>query len=314
MYTQPFSQLKKTDADIAGGKGASLGEMTQAGIPVPPGFVVLASTFSEFLQQNNLNTRITQAIQEVNYEDTQALEELSRALEKDILAAQMPEALEQELLEHFDMLEAKTVAVRSSATAEDSSEASWAGELNTYLHVSREDVAQHVKQCWASLYTPRALFYRHEKGMLEIDVAVAVVIQKMVHSEVSGVCFTVHPVTQNYDHMVIEAGFGLGEAIVGGMITPDTFVIDMSAEPKIIERYISEQSMMIVQSAEGTQEADVPQEKREQQKLADEYILKLAKLCKQIETHYGSPQDIEWAYESSTLYITQSRPITTLSQ
>jgi pyruvate,water dikinase len=207
--------------------------------------------------------------------------------------------------------------------------------LESYLNTTKDTLLENVKNCWASLFTPRAIFYRFEKKLHLEAVSVAVVVQKMVESEVSGICFTVHPVTEDKDQMVIEAGWGLGEAIVGGIITPDTFVIDKSVvqSPKskvqspITDKYISEQAIMIVRSPEGTQEKSVPEEKREKQKISDEKLVELAKICLGIEKHYGFPCDIEWAAaaegsrnqksnlkdQNLRLYIVQSRPITTLS-
>ncbi|MBU1921693.1 PEP/pyruvate-binding domain-containing protein, partial [Patescibacteria group bacterium] len=168
-----------------------------------------------------------------------------------------------------------------------------------------------VKKCWSSLFTPRAIFYRYEKNLHERHVSVAVVVQEMVQSEVSGICFTVHPVTEDYEQMVIEAGYGLGEAIVGGMITPDTYVINKT-DWVILDANISKQEMMITRTDKGAEEAKVPEDKQEKQKFSNERIIELAKLCAHIEEHYGKPQDIEWAYQGGKLYITQSRPITTL--
>jgi len=204
------------------------------------------------------------------------------------------------------------VAVRSSATAEDSLSASWAGELESYLNVTKETLLDAVKKCWASLFTPRAIFYRFEKEMHKEHVAVAVIIQKMVQSEISGITFTVHPVTEDRNQIVIEAGYGLGEAIVGGMITPDTYVVNKK-ELIIEDRNISRQKIMIVRGAEGNKEEIVPLEKQELPKISDEQIIELSKICIAIENHYGFPCDIEWTLENGSFYIVQSRPITTLN-
>jgi len=309
--TETFSNLKKTDSAIAGGKGASLGEMTGAGIPVPPGFVVLADSFDKFLSDNGLHAEIEASLDKVDHKDINSVEGASEAIRSMILAADFSIEIKEEVLSQFKTLGAEFVAVRSSATAEDGSTASWAGELESYLNTTEKTLLKNIKKCWASLFTPRAIFYRIEKGLHKEKVSVAVVVQKMVQSEISGIAFTVHPVTENKNQMVIEAGFGLGEAIVGGMITPDNYVVNKS-ELKIEDIYISEQEMMIVRGTNGTKEESVSSEKREVQKLDDDRIIELAKICLIIEKHYGFPCDIEWAFENAKFYITQSRPITTL--
>lgn len=310
-HCKTFKQLRKTDVGIAGGKGASLGEMTNAGIPVPPGFVVLAPAFDRFLEESGLNVEIESILRKVKHTDVNAVDRASNEIRELILDEEMPTDIAKEIMKQFGALRAPAVAVRSSATAEDSSIASWAGELESYLNVKKPGVLDAVKECWSSLFTPRAIFYRFEKKLHKTGVSVAVVVQAMIQSETSGICFTVHPVTKDYGQMVIEAGWGLGEAIVGGKITPDTFVI-RSTDWAVLESMISEQTMMIVRSSKGTVEKTIPHAKANAQKLPTPVILKLAKLCKKIEAHYGKPQDIEWAYQNKKLYIVQSRPITTL--
>jgi len=187
-----------------------------------------------------------------------------------------------------------------------------AGELETYLYVTRSNLTEMVRKCWSSLFTPRAIFYRFEKKLDKSRVSVGVVIQKMVNSEIAGVAFTAHPVTNDRNQMVIEAGYGLGEAIVSGKITPDTYVVDKK-EKAILDINISEQKKMIVRAgAKGTKDVAVPKARQSKQKLTGKQIIELAKLCENIERHYRHPQDIEWALEKNKFYITQSRPITTL--
>jgi len=329
MFTKKLKELSKKDVPMAGGKGASLGEMTRAKIPVPPGFVVLASAFDKFLEENNLIGKIASQIKRINFKDIKSVEKISSLIRGLIYDAVMPKDLEKEILSEFSKLKTKYVAVRSSATAEDSSIASWAGELDTYLNTNKKTLIANIKKCWASLFGTRALFYAFEKKMITPNyqkkikdktlkkleefypVNVAVVIQKMVQSEVSGVCFTVHPVTKDRKQIVIEACYGLGEAIVGGRVSPDTYVIDKK-EWKILDKNISEQKTMIVKGGKGTKEVKVPPVKQRKQKLSDKQIITLAKICKRIEDHYKKPQDIEWAMEKEKLYILQSRAITTL--
>ncbi len=311
-YTLPLTKIDQKDIKFAGGKGASLGEMTQSGIPVPPGFVILAPTFDKFINLTGLKEKIDKVLLKVKPSNTNSVEKISKTIRGLIKAAHFPAAVAREVIQEFRKLKSEFVAVRSSATAEDSSSASWAGELETYLNVTKDNILDAVKKCWSSLFTPRAIFYRFEKKLDKQKVSVAVVVQKMVQSEISGISFTAHPVNQDRSQMVIEAGYGLGEAIVGGKITPDTYVID-KAKSNILDKYISQQQMMIVKKGKaGTQEVAVDLAKQEKQKLTDAQILALAKICQNIEKHYQYPQDIEWAHDGKDFYITQSRPITTL--
>ncbi|MBI2444169.1 MAG: hypothetical protein HYV42_02940 [Candidatus Magasanikbacteria bacterium] len=327
-----FPDLTKKDVAIAGGKGASLGELTRAGIPVPPGFVVLAAAWDRFLEETDLNAEIMARLKEVNPADTNSVDRASNVLRDAIHDRSLPADLGEEILAAFDELGSKKsgarndsaclVAVRSSATAEDSAVASWAGELETYLNTRRENVLERVKLCWSSLFTPRAIFYRHEKNLIDHYVSVAVVVQQMVQSEISGIAFTVHPVTEDRDQMIIEAGFGLGEAIVGGQITPDSYVVSKS-EMSIIDINVSTQTRKLVKKVKGgkgqTDEenksnewVDLSEAEGGRQKLSGQQIIELAAICQRIEKHYGFPCDIEWAYEGGKFYVTQSRPITTL--
>ncbi len=306
-----FSELRKTDAAIAGGKGASLGEMTNAGIPVPPGFVILAEVFDRFLAETDLTQEVQAQLDKVNHEDIASVETASEVLHSLITSAEMPADIAAEIVAAHEKLGSEFVAVRSSATAEDSSAASWAGELESYLNTTRDQLLLNVKRCWASLFTPRAIVYRTEKNMKDTHVSVAVVVQKMVQSEVAGITFTVHPVTRDYNQMIIEACWGLGELIVGGMVTPDGYVID-KRDGTLIDVNVSEQEEMWVRGSEGNKRETVLADKKGAQKISLEQIRALGDICQGIEKHYGFPCDIEWAMEAGTFYIVQSRPITTL--
>ena len=328
-FIKPFNKISKKDAFIAGGKGANLGEMIKAKIPVPSGFIVLASAFEEFLKQTDINVEIKAMWNRINIENIESVEENSEIVRALILKAEVPEGIKKEILNAFDKLKVGYVAVRSSATAEDSKIDSWAGELETYLNTTRENLIENVKKCWASLYTPRALFYRIKRGLRRKEISVAVVVQKMVQSEVSGVCFTIHPVTREKNQMAIEAVWGLGEALVSGQVTPDTYIVEKvkmqkskckmtNQNPKIKEKFkildvnASKQVKMIVRDKNSTKEISVPKSKQSKQKLSERQIKELAELCLKIENHYKSPQDIEWALENEKFYIVQTRPITTL--
>ena len=323
-HLKSLKEINKDNVLEAGGKGASLGEMIKAGISVPPGFVVLAQAFDRFLEETDLKQEIDARLKQVNPDDINSVDKTSSIIRDVIHDTHMPDDLAKEILKSFDKLGGKYVAVRSSATAEDGAIASWAGELDTFLNITRDNVVEKVKQCWSSLFTPRAIFYRYEKNLNDQNVSVGVVVQKMVQSEVSGVAFTVHPVTEDRDQMIIEAGFGLGEAIVSGQITPDNYVVS-KLEMSILDVNVGNQSKMlkINRPAEGTgldlstqnEWIDLDEVEGGKQKLTGKQIIEVAEMCKRIEAHYGFPCDIEWAIDSNgELYITQSRPITTLKK
>ena len=308
----PFSKIRKNDAKIAGGKGASLGEMTQAKIPVPPGFVVLAQAADHFLKESQLDQKSVDLLTKLNPKSINSVNQVSRKIRSFITKVPFPKETEEVILSEFSQLKTKYVAVRSSATAEDSKSASWAGELETYLFVDKKNLIKKVQQCWSSLFTPRAIAYRFEKKLSKKDISVAVVVQKMVDAEVAGITFTVHPVSKDKNQMVIEAGWGLGEAIVGGQVTPDTYIIDKKNN-YLVDINISEQTIKLVRAAgHGLKEIKVSKTDQTKQKLNGKKIIELAQICQQIEKHYKFPQDIEWAYTKGKFYITQSRPITTL--
>jgi len=310
-FVKLFNKISKSDISSAGGKGASLGEMTQAGIPVPEGFVVLANAFDLFLEKTDLDVEIETLLHKTSTKNIDSIEKISVEIHDLIRNAEFPKEISNEITEQFRKLNTKYVAVRSSATAEDSAIASWAGELESYLNTTEITLLKNVKKCWASLFTPRAIFYRHEKNMIKSKVSVAVVVQKMIQSEVAGVCFTVHPVTRDYDQLVIEAGYGLGEAIVSGKITPDTYVVNKK-DWRILDKNIGTQKIFITRGKIGNVEKNISKQKQDKQKLSDVKILHLAKLCNQIEKHYKKPQDIEWTFAKGNFCIVQSRPITTL--
>ncbi len=325
-----LNKLGKGDAGIAGGKGAALGEMTQAGFAVPPGFVLLSSAFERFLEETDLNVEIDSILHKVDHKEIHTVDRASEEIQALILRAGISKDIEAEIKKHFKKLGAKFVAVRSSATAEDSSSAAWAGQLDSFLNTTEKTLIPNVLCCFASLFTPRAIFYRFElfdknrtadkrglKTRIHADmekISVAVVIQKMVESEVSGIAFSVHPVTEDRNQLIIEAGFGLGEAIVSGQITPDSFVVEKIPR-RIIDKNISEQERGLFKKENGGNVwENIPAVKGATQKLSDSQILQLSELVLKIETHYGFPCDIEWAFAEGKFYITQSRPITTLSK
>jgi pyruvate, water dikinase len=313
MFTKNFKKLNYKDVNIAGGKGASLGEMVQSKITVPPGFVVLVDGFERFLEETDLGVEIDAVMSKIKHDNINSVEKASVKIRDMIRDEKFPKDIGDEVKKDFKKLGAKYVAVRSSATAEDSSVASWAGELESYLNVTEKNLLESVKKCWSSLFTPRAIFYRFEKNLQDQKVSVAVVVQKMVQSDVSGICFTVHPVTEDKNQIIIEAGWGLGESIVSGSITPDSYVIDKQ-DWLIMDINISDQKRQLLRNGEkGIKWKPVLKSNQEKQKLSGPQIIKLAKICTNIEKHYKKPQDIEWGIEKDKIYITQSRPITTLN-
>jgi phosphoenolpyruvate synthase/pyruvate phosphate dikinase len=312
--TLAFNELSSKDVNLAGGKGASLGEMTQAGIPVPPGFVVLSTTFDEFLKEAGLIQEIDAVLDKVNHKEISSIEIASENIQALIKNATIPSNFTKEIKQQFKNLNTEYVAIRSSATAEDGVENAWAGQLDSFLNTKEENLFEKIQQCWASLFTPRAIFYRFEKGLHNTKISVAVVVQKMVNSEISGIAFSVHPVTEDRNQIIIEAGFGLGESIVSGQITPDSYIVEK--EPRqIININVSTQNKGLYRISTGGNEwLEIVEPKASSQVLSELEILELSDLILKIESHYGFPCDIEWAFENNKFYIVQSRPITTLTK
>ncbi|HDL02207.1 MAG TPA: hypothetical protein ENH20_00050, partial [Candidatus Pacearchaeota archaeon] len=308
-----FGEISKDDVGVAGGKGASLGEMAQANIPVPEGFVILRTAFDRFIEENDLNIEIDAVLSSVDIDNVYTVEDASKKILGMILSKEIPEYLSVEILENFKELNSEFVAVRSSATSEDSADAAWAGQLDTFLNTNRENLIENIRKCWASLFTPRAIFYRFEKKLDKQKISVAVVIQKMIDSKKSGIAFSVHPVTEDYNQIIIEACFGLGETIVSGSITPDSYVID-KRNWKILDSNVNVQSKGLFGKSGGGNEWKDLGEKGSEQVLSDEEIVELSKLIVKIEDHYGFPCDIEWTKAEGGFFITQSRPITTLDK
>ena len=312
-----FGEVDKKDLPLVGGKGANLGELTKAGIPVPPGFVVTTVCYFRFLDESGLRERIGDMLRSIEADDSKQLVRVATEIKDMICGAGMPSQIAGAIKKAYRKL-GGLVAVRSSATAEDLPEASFAGQQRTLLNIQGEDaVVSAVQACWASLFEPRAIFYRLEQKIDHGDVGIAVPVQKMVQSETSGVMFTVEPVT-NENKITIEAVYGLGEAVVSGDVTPDRYVVTKN-DFSIVEKVIARQDWQLVRSPEGAQGMDdsnvklpVAADLREKQKLTDAEIVALAKLGAKIEEHYSFPQDIEWARERGHLYFVQTRPVTTL--
>jgi phosphoenolpyruvate synthase/pyruvate phosphate dikinase len=313
MFTKKLTNITKQDRCSAGGKGAFLGEMVLHGIPVPPGFVILAGAFDEFFERSRLRYRCDLALQNAAELDIAAIASVAQTLQELMISAEIHAPLAEEIELQFQELNAQFVAVRSSATAEDAASNAWAGQLETYLNTDKRILLENVKRCWASLYSPRAICYRIDSKQMHEKISVAVVVQKMLESAVSGVAFSVHPVTEDANNIVIEAAIGLGEAVVSGAITPDNYVIEKDP-PKIVEKFISKQNQAIYRLSNGeTGWQAVPKHQKNQQKLTDTQIVELSRLVLKIEKQFGFPCDIEWALLNNAFFILQCRPITTLS-
>lgn len=319
-YIRTFNEIAVSNVGIVGGKGANLGEMTRTGLPVPPGFCLTAAAYRAFIQATRADESIGAILAETRMDDPEHVEAQTARIRDFLCAQPMPRDIQTQILDAYSRLANELreatprVAVRSSATAEDLPTASFAGQQDTYLNIRGDDaLLEHVKRCWASLWTTRAVTYRVKQGFAHEQVALAVVVQAMINSEVAGILFTANPVTSNRDEAVVNASWGLGEAIVSGLVSPDTFVVHKS-DRAILSREIANKDMMIEYAAEGgTFERDVPRERREVPALSDTQVVQLVSLCERIEEHYGSPMDIEWGYANEKFYILQARPITTLA-
>ncbi|MGI0151074.1 MAG: PEP/pyruvate-binding domain-containing protein, partial [Thermoplasmata archaeon] len=311
-----LEEVSTHDHALVGGKASKLGEVVREGLPVPPGFVVTTECYRAFVDGTALKEIIPAALATLDPSRSESIDAVAQKLRGSFEVTAFPpeirSGLEKELRSYEKLHGVKYSAVRSSATAEDLESASFAGMQETYLNVTGvEATLSAVKNCWSSLFTPRVLAYRARKGFEHASVELAVLIQKMVDSSVSGILFTRDPNTGE-NHMIIEAGFGLGELIVGGEITPDHYVVDGMTQ-RIVQKQVADQPLKLVRAeGGGNRREEVPPAERSLQKLSDERILKLASLARVIESHYRRPMDVEWCAEGNSLYIVQARPITTL--
>ncbi len=334
-----FEEVGKEDVALVGGKGANLGEMTNARLPIPYGFVVTSIAYFQFIKEARLERKIKDILSAVNCENPNELRQASSHAQELILSAETPKELAKEIVKHYDNLSAKEdvyfksrlstfertthavkhlynqplVAVRSSATAEDLPTASFAGQQETYLNVKGEShLLQKVRECWASLFTERAIYYRHEQGFDHFKVGLAAVVQRMVQSKKSGIAFSIDPVTNDKTKIIIEAIYGLGEYIVQGKVTPDHYEVDKHSL-LILKKEKKYQTSKFIKSGLRNTEVKLSKSAGSSQKLTDEEIIQVALLVRDIENHYYFPQDIEWAIEDSQVFIVQSRPITTIT-
>ncbi|QGA69463.1 pyruvate, water dikinase [Sulfolobus sp. E11-6] len=310
------NQVTKDMVQLAGGKGANLGELTSIGVRVPPAFILTSKAFKYFLEYNNLFDKIRETLK--SYETS---EEASERIKQLIKNAKMPEKLVSMIYQAYDELSKKVgkeilVAVRSSATAEDIETASFAGQQDTYLNVTKDELIDRIKDVWASLYNARAIEYRKSKGIDNLSVLIAVVIQKMVNSRSAGVMFTLHPVTGDEKYIMIESNWGLGESVVSGMVTPDEVLIEKSTL-RIAEKKVSNKNIKIVYDKQLKKNVTITLDEKESRSMSitDEEAIELAKLALKIEEHYKRPMDIEWAIDNDlsfpeNIFIVQARPET----
>ncbi len=326
-FVKWFSELNKDSGSVAGGKGANLAEIYNLKVSVPPGFVITAQAYTYFLEKSNLKPQIDSLLSKIDYENTKQLDEASEKVREIISNAKMPEDMQSEIIDSYENLSTEDaegeadhilkkttkeiyVAVRSSATAEDLVDASFAGQQDSFVNVKgRSELISNVKKCFASLFNSRAVYYRHKKGF-DNKVQIAVVIQKMVNSTKSGVVFSKDP-SGKHENIVVEAVFGLGEGIVSGRITPDMYII---ANEKLIDKKIANKKIALIKGDGETIEIKLPEDKSSSQVLTNFEAEKLGRIAMKLEEHYGKPQDIEFAIQGEKIYIVQTRAITTLSQ
>ena len=313
-----LKDVGKEDLSVVGGKGASLGEMINIGVPVPGGFAVTAQAFRDFINRAGIAKKLFEAL-DVDVNQEAELHKAEETAKKLIMGAKVPADIENAIKSRYEELcklegEQVFVAVRSSATAEDLPDASFAGQQETYLNMrGAEDVFNAVRKCWASLYGARAIFYRVEQGFEHEKVNLSAIVQKMVDSEKSGVMFSSQPSTGE-PLVVIEGAWGLGESVVSGSVSPDNFVVDRATK-KIVSKYIATKEIMIIRDpkTQKTVTIKVPEEKKDAVVLTENEAIELARYAEILEKHYGIPQDIEWGVEKNKIYILQSRPITTIN-
>jgi rifampicin phosphotransferase len=312
-YVLGFEQIDKTKLALAGGKGADLGELSRiGGVRVPEGFCVTTNAYAAAMARNEELVALLERLSHVGARDTEDIRWVGARIREVIEATTIPVGIAEEIDGHLAGLgQPGAYAVRSSATAEDLPTASFAGQQDTYLNVSgRDALLQHVRRCWASLFSDRAIAYRLQNRVDHRSVQLAVVVQRMVFPQVAGIMFTADPITSNRTTLSIDAGFGLGEALVSGLANADNYKVRDGA---VVDKLVSAQAIAVrAAQGGGTETEAIRAERQRVQKLPDPDILRLAGIGRTVEAHFGRPQDIEWSYADATFFILQSRPITTL--
>lgn len=313
-----FKEIHFDDTNLVGGKGANLGEMYNLGIPVPNGYVVTVEAYFRFIEANQLKPKIKAILDITNVDDPEQLSQSSAKIKKLIKNSPVPQEIALDIMKNYKKLcgfaglSNVPVAVRTSATAEDTADASFAGQGETFLNVYGEsNVVDKVRACWASLFTPRSIFYQRKKHYDHFKIGVAVPVQKMVNSEISGIVFTINPVNNNKKEIVVETIWGLGEYVVQGVVTPDQHLIDKNTW-EITYKNSVRQDIQLVRYQNGNKELPVPKYKQNKYKIDDAMAKKIAKIALKLHNHYGKAQDCEFAIEKGKLYFVQTRPITTV--
>ena len=316
-YTAWFDEIGKDDIKLAGGKGANLGELRRAGLPVPGGFVLTTEAYDAFVESNDIVDAVIRWASVARAEAPTAFEQAAEGIHGLFARGEIPEGVDDEIRAAYEKLSEDgetAIAVRSSATAEDLAGASFAGQQETYLNVRGvKALMEAVKGCWASLWTARAMAYRARQGIAPETVSLAVVVQRMVEAEAAGVMFTANPANGRRNEAVVSAAWGLGESVVSGQVTPDSIVVDKDSG-RVISRDTADKAVMTVNTDSGTEERPVPEARRREEVLDDEAMAELVSYGVRIEDHYDMPQDIEWAFSDRELFILQSRPITALPE
>ncbi|PJZ18910.1 phosphoenolpyruvate synthase, partial [Bacillus cereus] len=312
-FVLDFQEIEKGQLSLVGGKGLNLGELSNIqGIQVPEGFCVTTVGYEKAIEQNEELQTLLQQLTKLKREDRAQIGEMSKEIREVIMAVQIPSDVVEAVAHYLSRFgNEHAYAVRSSATAEDLPYASFAGQQDTYLNIiGKEAILQHVRKCWASLFTERAVMYRMQNGFEHNQVSICVVVQKMVFPEASGIMFTADPITASRKILSIDASFGLGEALVSGLVSADNYKVK---EGKIVDKVISTKKVAIYALKEGgTETKQINSAQQKIQTLSEQQILQLAQIGRQIEAYFGCPQDIEWCLVDNTFYIVQSRPITTL--
>lgn len=319
-YIRSFGEMTKGDFQTAGGKAANLGELTQKGFNVPDGFCVTSDSLPYLIQENHLQEQIDAIIATFVFDNFKDSEEKSTKLRDLVIKSEIPSDLRQEIHEavtEFNKPEPPFVAVRSSVAVKDSEISSFPGMMDTYHYLKgEEEVVDHIKQCWASLWTSRAILTRNRKNIDQNKGLIAPVVQKMVHSDVAGVMFTANPITSSREEIVIEANWGLGESVVSGKSMNDFYLMDKDPL-KLKDKKISKKNIIVGFDEEkgfGRKEMELSSEKAHAPTLSDDQIVELGDIGLKIEKAFGFPQDIEWAYEKGELFVLQSRNIRHLKE
>jgi pyruvate,water dikinase len=322
-----FEEIGRDFVPTVGGKSANLGEMMRIGVPVPEGFAITTEAYEQFMKETGASAEINKYVNAFpeGLKNTSQFQEASRSIRQIIEAKEIPQNISDAIASHYVMLcekcgtEKLPIAVRSSGVAEDSASSSFAGQFESFLNVtSKEELLEKTKQCWSSQFTIQAISYRVKNELPSTGTSMSVAVQRMSHARSAGVCFTSHPITGDTSKIVLEGNWGLGESIVQGMVTPDKFIIDKETLT-LIDKKVSTKERLIKFTDQGVVTADVPTEKKQLACLSDEEALKVAELAKRLETHYGAPQDMEWAVDEvlsypDNIFLVQTRPITVAMQ